>query len=64
LQSCIDYKNGTGYILVDKKHHPTKVDVMFIKTIKLLIANMTEGYIFFVTEDVEVHEQFIHRNKN
>ncbi|XP_012060416.1 PREDICTED: RCC1 and BTB domain-containing protein 2-like [Atta cephalotes] len=52
LQSCIDYKNGTGHI--EKKHHPTKVDIMFNKIIKLLIANITDkGNAFLITQDVE-----------
>ncbi|XP_011054534.1 PREDICTED: RCC1 and BTB domain-containing protein 2-like [Acromyrmex echinatior] len=52
LQSCIDYKNGTGYI--DNEYHPTKVDIMFKKKIKLMIANITDkGNAFLVTQDVE-----------
>ena len=38
---------------------------MFNKIIKLLIANITDkGNAFLITQDVEVHEQFIYRNKN
>ncbi|KAG5309939.1 RCBT2 protein, partial [Acromyrmex insinuator] len=52
LQSCIEYKNGIGYI--DKKYHQTKVDIMFKKKIKMLIANITEqSNAFLVTQDVE-----------
>ncbi|KAG5309561.1 RCBT1 protein, partial [Acromyrmex insinuator] len=52
LQSCIDYKNVSGYI--DKKNHPTKVDIMFKKKIKMLIANtINKGSASLVTQDVE-----------
>ncbi|KAG5310981.1 RCBT1 protein, partial [Acromyrmex insinuator] len=52
LQSCIDYKNVSGYI--DKKNHPTKVDIMFKKKIKMLIDDITNtGNAFLVTQDVE-----------
>ena len=63
LQSCIHYVDGSGYI--DKKNHPTKVDIMFKKKIKMLLANIiNEGSVSLVTQDVEVHEQFIYHNKN
>ncbi|XP_011051906.1 PREDICTED: RCC1 and BTB domain-containing protein 2-like [Acromyrmex echinatior] len=51
-QSCVSYKNDIGYI--NKKYHPTKVDIMFKKKIKMLIANITEqSNAFLVTQDVE-----------
>ncbi|EGI67047.1 hypothetical protein G5I_04383 [Acromyrmex echinatior] len=54
LQSCINCKNGTGYI--DKEYHPTKADIMFKKKIKMLIANITyNGIAFLVTQDVEIY---------
>ncbi|KAG5343152.1 RCBT1 protein, partial [Acromyrmex heyeri] len=52
LQSCMDYENGRGYI--DKEDQPTKVDIMFKKKIKMLIANITDQVnAFLVTQDVE-----------
>ncbi|XP_011051905.1 PREDICTED: RCC1 and BTB domain-containing protein 2-like [Acromyrmex echinatior] len=51
LQSCIEYKNGIGYI--DKKYHQTKVDIMFKKKIKMLIVNIYHSDVFLVTQDVE-----------
>ncbi|XP_011064165.1 PREDICTED: RCC1 and BTB domain-containing protein 1 [Acromyrmex echinatior] len=52
LQSCIDYKNVSGYI--DTDHHPTLVDIMFKKKIKMLIANtINKGSASLVTQDVE-----------
>ncbi|XP_011051891.1 PREDICTED: RCC1 and BTB domain-containing protein 2-like [Acromyrmex echinatior] len=60
LQSCINCKNGTGYI--DKEYHPTKADIMFKKKIKMLIANITyNGIAFLVTQDVE---KYVWEDKN
>lgn len=58
-ESCIDYKNDIGYI--DKEHHMIEVDIMFKKTIRLLMANISNE-IFLFTQDGEVYEQFIYHN--
>jgi len=54
------YKNGLGHIY--SYYHPTKVDFMFSKKIKLLVPNHARE-IFLVTENGEVYKEFISRRK-
>jgi len=54
------YKNGLGHI--HSHYHPTKVDFMFNKKIKLLVSSYADE-IFLVTENGEVYKEFISRRK-